>query len=801
MMKMRPELLAPVSSLQTLKAAVKNGADAVYLGAGAYNARAFSDGPNIDDLPMWVTYAHEHGVFVYLTMNTLLFQEELGNALSLAKRAWLCGIDAAIVQDLGLVKTLAENLPELPLHASTQMNLFNADSIHFSQAAGISRIVLPRELSLDEIRSLTCRAENLGIQTEVFIHGALCMSFSGLCLFSAMESGGKRSGNRGTCAQPCRLRYHMTGHKNEGFGSGRYLSPKDRWGLLQLSDLCDIGVRSLKIEGRMKDAYYVGQVTRIYRECLDRIQNGESICPDRVQEMEHRLLFAFNRGGSFTEQYWKSADKNFFSGEYPGKYGVPIGTVKECQKTGGVLCVNRFINSHSNIPISRKDVLSIRRNDKEIASFPVGKFREAQNVLYTQGLHFSIFPKIKEEDSVFHMTAQALEKKTEKDKQNGIPVSLFVCQNGMEYCFRVSILSGMYKDLRVSGSLSGTWDDKPPYLSGDRIQEQLKKAGNTPFFVFHVSHTPERFPVPVSFLNTIRREALAALSGEIRKINSIRTQSVPEKPSFSSLLSKSEVTGPAKEEYHVRYYALSRIRGSLALEADSYSFSPSDITEKENLSRLRDLIQAEPGAKIWIWMPGAYKDRGERIKREAIQILRESFSDHFAGVFSSGYLSDVPALRILPEGNLLNSEAVAFSIEKMSPYGFSLSMELSKDKLLACIGSLPPKARRCFLDLPAYGLIPWMQTATSPAFAAEKEDIDYFNLKRLPEGKILKGLTDKKTQITLLLSEAPVILSPDILALCRNADQNFALTVRFLDESEKERKYIMDKTRHMAKIQ
>src|ERR1035437_2329931 len=197
----KPELLAPAGSIKALHAAVDNGADAVYLGVGAFNARANAQNFLAEDLPESISYAHLHSVRVYLTLNTLLLDNELPEALLLAQTAYDLGVDALIVQDIGLLTVLNEKYPYIPLHASTQMNLSDLDSVIWAKENNLTRIVLPRELSIDEIAARTKEAYSNSLEVEVFIHGALCVCYSGLCLFSSLNGNGQRSGNRGLFAQ------------------------------------------------------------------------------------------------------------------------------------------------------------------------------------------------------------------------------------------------------------------------------------------------------------------------------------------------------------------------------------------------------------------------------------------------------------------------------------------------------------------------------------------------------------------------------------------------------------------------
>ena len=276
-----PELLAPAGDFDCLVAAVRGGADAVYLGAKSFGARAFAKNFEPDELRRAVVYCHLHGVRVYVTVNTLLTDGEIDGAVSLARELYSMGVDALIVADLGLVSVLRRVLPEMELHASTQMSVHNSDGADAAYDLGCTRVVLAREVSGADIASIT---EKCKPEIEVFLHGALCVSHSGQCLFSSLVGG--RSGNRGECAQPCRLPYKQ----------GYQLSLTDLSLAAHIPSLIASGVASLKIEGRMKSPDYVYTVTSIYRRLLDE---GRAA----TKAEGERLARAFSRGG-FTDGYY-----------------------------------------------------------------------------------------------------------------------------------------------------------------------------------------------------------------------------------------------------------------------------------------------------------------------------------------------------------------------------------------------------------------------------------------------------------------------------------------------------------------
>ena len=277
-----PELLCPAGSYEALLSAVSAGADAVYIGGKSFGARAYAKNFDISEIKKAVELCHIHGVKLYVTVNTLVYDKELSALSDFAAELYRIGVDAVISADLGVVAEIKRRVPDLPIHASTQMSVHNSDGADEAANLGCERVVLARELSEGDIYEVT---EKCVPETEVFLHGALCVCHSGQCLFSSLVGG--RSGNRGECAQPCRL----------PFGKGYPLSLKDLSLAKHVKSLIDSGVASLKIEGRMKSPEYVYRVTKIYRELLDS-------CRDASDSEEAELKKVFSRGG-FTDGYFK----------------------------------------------------------------------------------------------------------------------------------------------------------------------------------------------------------------------------------------------------------------------------------------------------------------------------------------------------------------------------------------------------------------------------------------------------------------------------------------------------------------
>ena len=262
------ELLAPAGNEESFKAAVNAGADAVYMGLGKHNARVMAKNFNIDTYMDCIDYAHVRGVKVYLTLNTLVMDDEIKEALEMLSKLYERGLDAVIVQDIGLASIIHKVLPKLHMHASTQMSTYSLEQVKLLEKLGFTRVVLARELTSEEVKYIT---ENTSLEIEAFIHGALCVCLSGQCLMSLAI--GTRSANRGACAQPCRMRYTLCKDNNKLTDKMYLLSKKDIYGLDILDKIIDSNITSLKIEGRNKTPEYVALVVSKYRKYIDKYFN------------------------------------------------------------------------------------------------------------------------------------------------------------------------------------------------------------------------------------------------------------------------------------------------------------------------------------------------------------------------------------------------------------------------------------------------------------------------------------------------------------------------------------------------
>ena len=344
------ELLAPAGGMAELKSAIQSGADAVYLGADMFSARAGAGNFTKDQLKEAVEYAHFYGIKVHCAINTLIKEKELSSAIDTAIMAVECGVDALIIQDIGLAQHLRKILPKTELHASTQMTVTSLEGVRYLEEQGFSRVVLARELSMAEIEKIVKGAK---AEIEVFVHGAICMCYSGQCLMSSILGG--RSGNRGRCAQPCRLCYDLL-ESDKAVDSAYILSPKDMALVEHLGKLKKIGVVSLKIEGRLKSAEYVSAVTAIYRKYID---NPQKVSREDMTELRN----AFSRSG-FTDGYFTDTlGKGMMSHKNPANNSGSTFTKEATERAAGKVVRRIPITIYAQL--HKGEALSLTAYDNE----------------------------------------------------------------------------------------------------------------------------------------------------------------------------------------------------------------------------------------------------------------------------------------------------------------------------------------------------------------------------------------------------------------------------------------------------
>ena len=608
------ELLSPVGDFECLKAAVQNGADSVYFGASNFNARASATNFDLTNLKDAIAYAKLRGVKTHLTLNTLIKNEEFEDALLLAEKAYEFGIDAIIVQDLGLAKKLIDTFPDLPIHASTQMTIHNLEGVKQAEKLGFKRVVLSRELSLDEI---TYICSNTNLEIETFIHGALCISYSGQCLFSSMIGG--RSGNRGRCAQPCRLPYKLEAKnvsKANDFNvskEGYLLSTRDLCGLEFIPDLINAGVMCFKIEGRMKSPEYVATVTRIYRKYIDLALSSK---PYVIDEKDKRdLMQVFNRGGFSTGHLANTPNKDLVYPKKPNHMGIYIGNVSNFKPNKGHI----FFNLKDSISIG--DTIQF---EKENTKYTVSELMiRGKNVSSTDKKDLVEIGRMKGNinigDKIYKVASKELStiaKLSYSSENKKIKLEAFVkVHKGEPIELTVNTLdtsNELFSNICVtkkSEVIPIEANSRP--VDNDRIIAQLSKTGDTIFEFenFNIDLDDNTFIPSVSSLNELRRNCLdevlyTACSRIPRKGKNIKLDNYKKKTKTSKKRKISLLLNilNAEEDYSklenvnrlyipLKYFSAKKFENTLlniCNTFDTYIYLPSVI--KSNYTNLLNAI-------------------------------------------------------------------------------------------------------------------------------------------------------------------------------------------------------------------
>lgn len=514
------ELLAPAGTVECLHAAVRAGADAVYLGAQEFNARRGAGNFTLDALHDACRYAHLRGVRIYLTVNTVVLESEMDQALELVRQAYRRGVDAFIVQDLGLARELRRVLPEAELHVSTQMNIHNVAGLVAASKLGAKRVTLARELALPELSELTAAAAELGMEVEVFGHGALCICYSGQCFMSSLVGG--RSANRGRCAQACRLPYELHNkavRKPLNAPGEHLLSPKDLCTIDMLAELAEAGVASLKVEGRMKSPEYVSAVIGVYRAVLDRIQGGA----DRqgATHEERRVLSeAFSRG--FTQAYLVGETGNdMMSYQRPNNRGVLVGRV-DAAKDG-------VVSVRVDRPVEPGDVLEFWTARGHFAYTVVDSDVAGQHRLRIS----APLKKVGKGDRVFRVR-EAAAAYVDDELEPRVPVTGYVRMRIGEP-LRVEFWAPDGTSAAFEGDAVEAARTKP--VSVDDVRSHVDRMGSTPFALAGPDalsiELDEGAGIGFSQLHKARGAALDALEeslapAELRKLPRAGEQPRPE---------------------------------------------------------------------------------------------------------------------------------------------------------------------------------------------------------------------------------------------------------------------------------
>lgn len=496
---MAVELLAPVGSYESFIGAINEGADAIYLGGEKFSARANCEKFLDEEFQNMIDYAHEYGVKVYIAFNTLIKQEEFKEAFEYGMKLYNMGVDALIVQDAGLIHMFSQ-FKEIEIHASTQLSIHNLLGAKYFRDNGTIRVVLARELAFDDIKLISEEVE-----TEGFIHGAICVSYSGQCTMSGLISD--RSGNRGRCAQPCRMEYSLVDDKGKAYKKGFLMSTKDLMTINILPRLLkETKIKSLKIEGRMKRSEYVVNTVRAYKDIIRNIEENKEVSDSYIREREENLLKVFNREG-FTNGYMLGYEgEKFLSVNNPKNQGVYLGDILN---DGYIILKNDVALGDGISSLNDGCILTkILYNNGKIS---VGK----------SGMKVKLFPmKFSKGDKIFKTNDQKFAKELRESFKKEYANKNYVNANLIFEPHKPMILELTYKNhiVKVFGDVVEEVINIP--LDRERIIIQLKKGRVGSFSIGEVCLDYQEGYINISKINELRREALTKLRDEI--VNSYR---------------------------------------------------------------------------------------------------------------------------------------------------------------------------------------------------------------------------------------------------------------------------------------
>lgn len=489
----RVELLSPVGNMEMLYQAIHNGADAIYLAGTNYGARKFAKNFTNEELKYVIEYAHLYGVLVYVVVNTLIYENELEDVINYIEFLHKNGVDAIIMQDIGLISIVRKIFPNLEIHASTQCHNHNKENISLFKSLGITRVVMAREMSLEEIKNI-----DVDIEKEVFVYGALCVSYSGCCLFSSLNGG--RSGNRGECVGSCRLPYKLIKNTEVVDTNGKYLlSTRELNTINYVDKLIEAGITSFKIEGRMKSPYYVGYVTRLYRTIIDKYYQGEKVTLNEEEIFNLKKLF--NR--KFTSGYLFN-DKNIMNIETPNHLGVEIGKVIGIEK-------NKIKIKLLQDGLSQNDGVRFKNSNEGMM---VNRLYDKKGLLVNSVSDNNIcYLDNKLGIKMGDVLLKTIDSKFIKDLENyslkKIPIDIKVkCLLGKR--LEIEVTDNNYI-VTVEGDIVEKAIKRE--VTKDEINRQISKLGNTPFKVDKLDvFKDDNIFVNLKSLNELRREAIDKLS-------------------------------------------------------------------------------------------------------------------------------------------------------------------------------------------------------------------------------------------------------------------------------------------------
>ena len=681
-----PELLAPAGDWDCIRAAVENGADAVYFGLeDGFNARARATNFDLNNIADIMLFLHRRGVKGYVTLNTLAFSHELPQLQTIVRRLALAPVDAVLVQDLGVARMIREITHDLPIHASTQMTLTSAECIAVAEQLGIQRVVLPRELSIDEIRQIHSQTK---VELEAFVHGALCVAYSGQCLTS--ESLGGRSANRGQCAQACRLPYELLcDGELRDFGDQKYLlSPQDLAAFALAPQLIEAGVRCFKIEGRLKTPEYVANITRHYREAIDSAVAGHPVQFTRrqIQQMEQ----SFSRG--FSPGWLQGCDhKMLVPATSSAKRGVLLGRIEAVHFDRVTVQLEYAVQAGDGVVFDGD-----RANDDEQGGRVFQVFQERTAI--SESVDFGMVDLTFDRSNINlsrlyvgqqvwktddpRLTQQLRRTYETADAQRRVPLMLTVhAEPG-----RPLLVEGIAKNgcvCRVESEQSLEIAQKHP-ITVDVLREQLSRLGGTAFELLNLTATIVGTPmVPLSVLGKLRKQMVEQLDGSLpMPVVVLCRDNALDQLRHRLPIRETQTTTPLLT---VMCRTLDQVRACVELKVDRL------IADFQDIREYRDAVEIARGSDHTILLATPRIQKPDEmglframLKHQPDGILVRNlsglsfFRDHGVPVVGDYSL------------NVTNELTAAFLIEQKLQW-LTPSYDLNRDQLMELVQSVPPQ--------------------------------------------------------------------------------------------------------------
>ncbi len=759
-MERKIEILAPAGSYECLEAALKSGADAIYVGGSKFGARAFATNFEVEELKKAIDFVHLHGKHLYLTVNTLLKNQELEELYHYLYPLYLHGLDAVIVQDLGVLHFVKKYFPDLAIHASTQMTVANELGATFLEREGVERVVTSRELSYDEVKDISNKTN---LEIESFVHGALCYGYSGQCLYSSLIGG--RSGNRGQCAQPCRLPYkvnHRTSH---------FMSLKDICSIEHIPEIIEAGVTSFKIEGRMKKPEYVALVTSMYRKYVDLyLKHGKKSFHVLQKDLDD-LKDIFNRG-NFHNGYWGQHNgKDMITFDKPSHQGLAVASVVE-QK--GKKAVVKAIK-----PLERGDILDIA----------------GTNDNYTLGQRFEIGQRIelnlrkgtnlKSNTFLYRTRNQSLIDRIQKKLQfNKFQLPMDGCISLLnDSPVKLQLTHGSHS-VCIDGPLLEIAKNAP--TTKEMVQKQLNKTGNTSFYFDELTiKLGTQLFVPTQLLNDLRRTGIMKLERKI--VESYRREDVVEfehaTDNSNSLNKKQEINVLVETKEQFDQVVCRDFVNNIYVSCNIFG----DSTLYDEFIKLCQMAHRKQINTIFV-MPHILRTQ-DVLKYKSDEFIR--LLQHFDGVLIRNIDSFELLNQMFYKGNLYldyhvytyNNESIKFwNTKNIMQYTASLELNVRELKQLD----------RTNMELNIYGYAPMMISAqclkkTTIACNKQQEIITFIDRKNTE----FSVKTVCESCYNIIYNHCPTSLLDDVVAI-EDLDLK-AVRLSFSIETAKEVEEVLNK--------